>query len=110
MLMLSDGSTLLLNTVAQGVLATQARTNILKLADGRIAYKQTFKETARVRYSTIVTPHGGECSVILPDSSGVWLNAESSVRFPVQFTGNERKVEVTWEVYFEVVKDKTAAL
>jgi ferric-dicitrate binding protein FerR (iron transport regulator) len=107
MLTLSDGSTVLLDTAAQGVLATQARTNILKLADGRIAYRQTGKETARVLYNTITTPRGGEYNVVLPDSSRVWLNAESSIRFPVHFAENERKVEITGEVYFEVVKDRS---
>jgi ferric-dicitrate binding protein FerR (iron transport regulator) len=43
----------------------------------------------------------------LADGTKVWLNAASSVRFPVAFTGKERKVEITGEAYFEVAKDKT---
>lgn len=104
-LTLSDGSTVLLDTAAQGILATQARTNVFKLADGRIVYRQTGKETAKVLYNTITTPRGGEYSIILPDSTRIWLNAESSVRFPVQFTGDERKIEITGEVFLEVAKD-----
>jgi transmembrane sensor len=42
---------------------------------------------------------------LLPDGSRVWLNAASSVRFPVAFTGKERRVEMTGECYFEVAKD-----
>ncbi|HYH55312.1 MAG TPA: FecR domain-containing protein, partial [Anseongella sp.] len=38
----------------------------------------------------------------LPDGSGAWLNAASSIRFPAMFTGPERKVEITGEVYFEI--------
>jgi ferric-dicitrate binding protein FerR (iron transport regulator) len=43
--------------------------------------------------------------VILADGSKVWLNAASSIHFPSYFTGNERKVEITGEAYFEVAKD-----
>jgi transmembrane sensor len=38
----------------------------------------------------------------LADGSHVWLNAGSSVTFPIAFVGNERKVSVTGEAYFEV--------
>src|SRR4029079_12697426 len=41
----------------------------------------------------------------LPDGSKVWMNAASTLRYPLTFTGNEREVEVTGEVYFEVAKN-----
>src|SRR5690606_10465132 len=37
-----------------------------------------------------------------PDGSKVWLNSASSLRYPVRFSGNERRVEVTGEAYFEI--------
>jgi ferric-dicitrate binding protein FerR (iron transport regulator) len=40
---------------------------------------------------------------VLPDGSKVWLNAASSIRYPTAFTGNERKVEITGEAYFEIM-------
>jgi transmembrane sensor len=43
--------------------------------------------------------------VLLPDGTMAWLNAESSITYPVVFDGNERKVKVTGEVYFEIVHD-----
>ncbi len=57
-------------------------------------------------FNTISTPKGGIYQVVLPDKSKVWLNNESSITFPVQFTGNERRVEITGEVYFEVASNK----
>jgi ferric-dicitrate binding protein FerR (iron transport regulator) len=38
----------------------------------------------------------------MPDGTEAWLNSASSIQFPTAFTGNERKVRVTGEVYFEV--------
>lgn len=58
-------------------------------------------------YNTIETPAGGEYQVILPDGSLVWLNAESSLRYPVSFLGKEKRtVELNGEAYFEVHRDR----
>lgn len=51
---------------------------------------------------TLHTPRGANYQVQLPDGSKVWLNAESSISYPSVFTGSERTVTVTGEVYFEV--------
>jgi transmembrane sensor len=54
---------------------------------------------------TVSTPQGGTYQVILPDSTRVWLNAASSLKFPATFSGLEsRKVELNGEAYFEVAK------
>lgn len=58
-------------------------------------------------YNTVSTPKGGEYQLTLPDGTKVWLNSMSTLKFPVVFAGNERKVELTGEAYFEVAKDKT---
>lgn len=50
-------------------------------------------------------PRGGEFKIILEDSTEVWLNSESSLRYPETFSGNERRVAVTGEAYFHVRKD-----
>jgi len=56
-------------------------------------------------YNTIKTPRGGQYQLVLADGSQVWLNAASSIRFPVDFTEKVRKVEITGEAYFEIKKD-----
>lgn len=50
-------------------------------------------------------PRGGEFKVILSDSTVVWLNSESQLRFPETFDGSERRVSLTGEAYFEVHPD-----
>ena len=59
-----------------------------------------------LEYNTLIVPRGGEFSLELADGTRVWLNAESRLRYPVAFTGKERKVEMEGEVYFEVAKNK----
>lgn len=58
------------------------------------------------RYNTLIIPRGGEYALELADGTRVWLNAESTLKYPVKFVGGERKVEMTGEGYFEVAKNK----
>lgn len=59
------------------------------------------KET---RYNILTVPRGGEYQLTLSDGTKVWLNAESSLRYPVRFCDN-REVTLTGEAYFEVTED-----
>ena len=103
-LTLANGGQVILNDARNGTLTTQGTTSITKTADGQIIYNASAstQPTAELSYNTISTPRGGQYQVILPDSSHVWLNAASSIRFPTAFTGNSREVTVTGEAYFEV--------
>lgn len=51
---------------------------------------------------TMHTPRGGEFAMTLPDSTEVWLNAESSISYPTSFDSKLRKVSVSGEAYFKV--------
>lgn len=62
--------------------------------------------STEMKYNTLIVPRGGEFALELADGTRVWLNAESRLRYPVNFVGNERKVEMAGEVYFEVAKNK----
>ena len=63
------------------------------------------KADAETVYHTLVTPKGGEYTVMLADGTTARLNAASSLRFPTHFEGKERVVELSGEAYFEVAKD-----
>lgn len=56
-------------------------------------------------YNTISTPLSGQYQLVLADGSKVWLNAGSSIRFPIAFSQTERSVAIKGEVYFEIAKD-----
>jgi ferric-dicitrate binding protein FerR (iron transport regulator) len=87
------------------VLAAQGNTKVLKL-NGRLTYQPSDSGAKTGLYNTIATPRGGQYQVVLADGSSVWLNAASSLRFPTNFVGKERRVEVKGEAYFEVAKNK----
>ncbi|HCL04873.1 MAG TPA: iron dicitrate transport regulator FecR [Chitinophagaceae bacterium] len=105
MLTLDDGSVIVLDSANNGILGEQGDVEVKKLDNGLVAY-QTNKDGSvaeeKIFYNTISTPRGGEYQVTLSDGSKVWLNAASSIRFPTVFRGNDRKVQITGEVYFEV--------
>ena len=57
-------------------------------------------------YHCLEVPRGGEFSFLLPDSTTVFLNAESRLRFPDRFVpGSERIVYLSGEAYFDVKRD-----
>lgn len=105
-LTLADGSTIILDSAANGNLAQQGNAAIVKLANGQIAYHVKGLAGNDVMMNTMATPKGGQYQLTLPDGSKVWLNAASSIQFPAAFAGSERKVNITGEVYFEVAKNK----
>ncbi|WP_236974244.1 FecR family protein [Membranihabitans maritimus] len=109
-LTLDDGSTISLDDSEEGVLAVEGSASISKTGQGILSYhfdKEQPGQMHREKFNTISTPQGGQFKVLLPDGSSVWLNALSSVRFPVDFNGASRNVEITGEVYFEVVHDQS---
>ena len=72
---------------------------------GEIVYSNKDSEK-ELEYHTLTIPRKGHYRLVLPDGTQVWLNSESSIRYPTAFTGKERKVFITGETFFEVAKNK----
>jgi transmembrane sensor len=104
-LTLSNGERVVLDSAQTGKLATQGNTQVMKADSGRILYNALGERPTAMLFNTLATPRGGQYQLTLPDGTKVWLNAASSIRYPVAFVGPERKVEITGEVYFEVTKN-----
>lgn len=110
LLTLANGSKITLDDVATGELAKQSGVKITKAANGQLVYTienvpSNSATPTQLAYNTIETPKGGQYQVDLPDGSKVWLNAGSLLRYPINFNGSVRKVELTGEAYFEVAKN-----
>ncbi|MGJ1268760.1 FecR family protein [Sphingobacterium spiritivorum] len=103
-LTLDNGTSLDLNTLKVGDLLLSDQVQASKNTEGQLTYNHSNISTSKVSYHTVRTPKGGEYQIDLSDGTKVWLNAESSVRFPTSFTGEERVVEITGEVFFDVQK------
>ena len=78
--------------------------------NGELRYDGSFvaEDSSKMSYNTLYIPKGGEYSLQLPDGSRVWLNSETSIRFPVCFMKDRRDVYLSGEAYFEVAKDVLA--
>lgn len=108
-LTLSNGKKVVLDGAARQQLLTEAGLSITKTSDGQLIYSAVSDEGAdhASRYNTLETNNGQQYQVVLPDGSHVWLNAASSLRYPVAFGKQERLVELSGEGYFEVAHQKS---
>lgn len=107
-LVLGNGEEMQLDTISNGVISTHDKVAITKTGAAIDYHEKQFGEDKKeqICYNTIYTNRGNQFQIILADGTKVWLNSESSIRYPTQFNGNTREVELTGEAYFEVVKNK----
>lgn len=107
-LTLANGKQIPLVDGVNGSLAEQDGVKITTTASGQLVYTFSGDKGKRsgMEQNQITTPRGGQYQLQLADGTKIWLNAASSVKFPVSFQGSKRNVELEGEAYFEVAKDK----
>lgn len=84
----------------------EAGTQIEVQGDELTYSNQRAEETDEPVYNKIEIPRGGEYKLSLSDGSVVYLNAMTSLRYPVHFKGDIREVELSGEAYFDVSQSK----
>lgn len=107
MIKMADGKVIYLDSVQDGTLASQDAIKLVKLGNGAIAYeKSEGVSMEHPVYNTLINPRGSQVIHIrLADGSTVWLNAGSSLTYPLAFVGNTREISLQGEGYFEVSHD-----
>ena len=101
---LADGRSLNLNQLSQDH-KTQIAAHI-SIDSNRLSYRHRTKdENLTLEFNKVTIPRGGEFQLILADSTKVWLNSESELKFPVAFGPDKREIYLEGEAYFEVSKD-----
>ena len=70
-----------------------------------VAHKPAPDKTSDVGKTTIATSRGMDFGLTLPDGTEVWLNAESRITFPNEFSSRQREIEIDGEAFFDVRKD-----
>lgn len=84
-------------------ICTAAAISLLLIISG--LYLFYFKESA-IQYTTLLVPPGQRINLILSDQTNVWLNANTTFRYPTEFSKKNRTVYLDGEAYFEVSKNK----
>ena len=105
-LILSSGERMVLGTDSLR-LGNRVEAGMLKDSLRKLSYLQApaGQDGQEEIFNTLVIPVGGLYELELSDGTRVWLNSVSQLRYPVQFTGKERKVYLSGEAYFDVKTD-----
>ena len=106
-LTLPDGRTIPLDSAGRDTLSREGDA-IVSSMNGQLIYSTNKSDRpatpgGSMAYNTLTTRPGEHYSLLLSDGTQVWLNAASSITYPVVFNGNEREIKVTGELYFEIV-------
>lgn len=105
-LTLDDGTIVQLDGNQQNqLLAKQGRKSIVNNRK-ELTYSPGIENDKNLMMNTVQTGTGGMYKLVLADGTKVILNSKSSLRFPVNFSFGERKVELIGQAYFEVAEDK----
>lgn len=104
---LPDQSRIRVDTISGTIVLDQYGIKITKLPSGEIVYTHTGnRPSAETAQAMVANPRGSKpLALRLSDHTVVWLNAESSLQYPLVFDTNSREVRLSGEGYFEVARD-----
>ncbi len=103
-LILNDGEKI---TLKDRDTLVNTKSSSINIQTGLVKYDVKSMESVEVEYNTIEVPRGGIYSLVLSDGTKVFLNSDSRLKFPVTFNGENRRVELSGEAFFEVVSDSS---
>lgn len=103
-LMMADGKEVVLEQGQNLNILLNERVRVATSSQG-IVYEEHGKGMVTEEYNKLTTPIGGEYSLVLSDGTKVFLNADSELKYPVEFSDGKRIVDLKGEAYFEVHKD-----
>ena len=103
-LMMADGKEVVLEQGQNLNILLNERVRVATSSQG-IVYEEHGKGMVTEEYNKLTTPVGGEYSLVLSDGTKVFLNADSELKYPIEFSDGKRIVDLKGEAYFEVHKD-----
>lgn len=102
-LVLADGTVVSLEPKKERIVS---KNGVISNVNKVLVYDaKDLKGTTSVGDNTLIVPVGGIYAVSLSDGTKVWLNSKSSLKYPVEFSGDKRTVTLEGEAYFEVTKN-----
>ena len=107
MLITGKGQQLLLQGLKDTCLDITGNETLKISKDGSLEY--SLSALSRMpEWHTLQVPRGGEYKIVLDDGTEIWLNSASELKYPAHFVGNERRVCLVGEAYFQVARNEAA--
>jgi transmembrane sensor len=104
-LTLADGRQIVLDRAKNGLLTIQGTTNVSN-TNGTLVYGG--EDDGQLRYNTLTTHKGEQFPLVLSDGTRILIDAATTLRYPVHFSGRSREIElISGRAWFEVAKNKS---
>jgi transmembrane sensor len=103
----AGGSQIILDSAGNGVITSEHNTHVLKRGNQLVYEEAAQKSDEQQSFNTLSTQKGRKFELVLADGTKVWLDAASSITYPMRFSAQERRVKASGQLYFEVAKDSS---
>ncbi len=103
---LSNDTTIRLLVSGNQIVHSNKRDELIQYdsTDIKIGGKSIEKESA-AKYNQLIVPLGKQSQVLLADGTQIWVNAGTTLTYPVEFNSDKREIYVNGEIYLNVTKD-----